>query len=59
MSELTTMVSQILTSAGTLISGLFTPGNETTPAVLTAVAALPILSGVIGIAVSATRKGKG
>ena len=43
MSELTTMVSQILTSAGTLISGLFTPGNETTPAVLTAVAALPIL----------------
>lgn len=58
MTELSGYVSAILTNAGTLISSLFTAGGET-PAVINAVAALPIVSGIIGVAVSASRKSKG
>lgn len=58
MSELTGYVTQILTNAGTLITSLFTNTGET-PAVINAVAALPIVSGIIGIVISATRKAKG
>lgn len=58
MTELTGYVTAILTNAGTLISSLFTNSGET-PAVINAVAALPIVSGIIGIVVAATRKAKG
>ena len=59
MTALTDAVNTILTTAGNLITALFNPGSEGVPAVLAIVAAIPILSGVIGIVVSATRKGKG
>lgn len=59
MSALTEAVNAILSTAGSLITSLFSPGTENVPAVLAYVAAIPILSGVIGIVVSATRKGKG
>lgn len=59
MTALTDAVNAILTTAGSLITNLFNPGTEGVPAVLAYVAAIPILSGVIGIVVSATRKGKG
>lgn len=58
MTELTGYVSAILTNAGTLISSLFSVGGET-PAVINAVAALPIVGGIIGVVVSASRKAKG
>lgn len=58
MTELTGYVTAILTNAGSLISSLFTASGDT-PAVINVVAALPIVSGIIGVVVSATRKAKG
>lgn len=58
MTGLTSAVTDVLTSATTLLSNLFTTTGETA-SVLNVVAALPIVSGIIGVVVMATRKGKG
>lgn len=57
MTELGTIVTGIVTTAGSVITSLFTAGE--TPEVLTAVAVLPIIGGIVGLAVRVTRKGRG
>ena len=57
MTDLTTIVNGIVSSAGTVIQSLFSATE--TPAVLTAVAVLPIIGGIIGLVVRVTKKGRG
>lgn len=57
MTELGAIVTGIVTSAGNVITNLFTAGE--TPDVLTAVAVLPIVGGIFGLATRIVRKGRG
>lgn len=57
MFDLGTIVTGIVSSAGTVIESLFDASE--TPAVLTAVAVLPIIGGIVGLVVRVTRKGRG
>lgn len=57
MTELGTIVTGIVSSAGTVITSLFTASEI--PEVITAVAVLPIIGGIVGLVVRVTRKGRG
>ena len=57
MTDLGTIVTGIVTQAGTVLTSLFTASE--TPAVLTAVAVLPIIGGIVGLVVRLVRKGRG
>lgn len=57
MSDLGTIVTGIVTQAGTVISSLFSASE--TPEVITAVACLPIIGGIVALVVRVTRKGRG
>lgn len=57
MTDLGTIVTGIVTQAGTVISSLFSASE--TPEVITAVACLPIIGGIVALVVRVTRKGRG
>lgn len=57
MTDLGTIVTGIVSNAGTVITSLFTAGE--TPSVITAVAVLPIIGGIVSLVVRVTKKGRG
>lgn len=57
MTDLGTIVTGIVSTAGTVITSLFTASEI--PEVITAVAVLPIIGGIVGLVVRVTRKGRG
>lgn len=57
MNDLGTIVTGIVTTAGSVIGSLFTVGE--TPDVVAAVAVLPIIGGIVGLVVRVVKKGRG
>lgn len=57
MTDLGAIVTGIVSNAGTVITSLFTAGE--TPSVITAVAVLPIIGGIVSLVVRVTKKGRG
>ena len=57
MTDLATIVTGIVSTAGTVLGSLFTVGE--TPTTIAAVAVLPIIGGIVGLVVRVVKKGRG